>query len=69
MEGEPVLATTASINALKNTPGLLVIVLLNCVMVVGAAYFLTKQEEYQHTERLELLNLLTRCNFTAKGTP
>lgn len=54
----PVVVATGVIDALKSSPTLLVIVILNCVMIVAAAYYLLQLEKYRHLERLELFKLI-----------
>lgn len=56
--GNPVVVATGVVDALKAQPTLLVVVLLNCVMVAGACFFLLRLEEYRHLERLELFKLI-----------
>ena len=49
---------TDIVGGLKSQPILLVIVLLNVIMVAGAAYFLVHVADYIHAERMALLE---RC--------
>lgn len=54
------------VGGLKNTPGMLLVVLLNSLFCAGATYFLLKQEGYRHDERLALGQMLDKC-IDARG--
>ena len=58
--GNPVVVATGVIDALKAQPTLLVIVVLNLAMIIGAAFYLVKLVEYRHLERLELFKLIDK---------
>jgi hypothetical protein len=42
-------------------PVLLVIVLLNVFMITGAAFYLLRQEEFRHKERVQVMQLFAQC--------
>lgn len=52
---------TTTIDALKSSPTLLAIVLINSMMIAAPAYFLAKQEDNRHVERLELFKILSEA--------
>jgi len=58
------LSAREAIGVLGAQPILLVIVLLNVMMIGTGGWFFLKQEEYRHEERIELVKLLMRCDFT-----
>jgi hypothetical protein len=48
-------------SSLGGSPVLLVVVLLNVLMISGAAYFLARQEQYRHLERMQVMGLFADC--------
>lgn len=54
-------ALTEVVGALKGSPVLLLIVILNAAFIGASGYYLTKLEEYRHEDRERVLNLLDRC--------
>jgi hypothetical protein len=58
--GNPVVVATGIIDALRAQPLLLVIVILNVVMIAGAAFYLLRVEEYRHQEKLEMFKLIDK---------
>ena len=69
-----------TVGALKQSPVLLLVVVLNIAMLVASAVaawafvshaqqFLITQESYRHTERTALGALLERCLDKAGGSP
>jgi hypothetical protein len=49
------------LDGLRATPALLLLVILNGMFLAAAGWFLLKQEEYRHMERLELATILKSC--------
>ena len=49
------------IDALKTSPVLLLIVLLNAAFIFAAAYFLMLQEGYRATDRAKLIEMIDGC--------
>jgi hypothetical protein len=48
-------------SSLGGAPVLLFVVVLNVLMVSGATYFLSKQEQYRHLERMQVMGLFADC--------
>jgi len=42
-------------------PALLLILVIDCAAMFAAAYFLLRQEDYRHLERVEIVRLLQAC--------
>jgi hypothetical protein len=42
-------------------PALLLILVIDCAAMFAAAYFLLRQEDYRHLERVEIVTLLQAC--------
>lgn len=42
-------------------PALLLILIIDCAAMFAAAYFLLRQEDYRHLERVEIVTLLQAC--------
>lgn len=57
---------TGVVDALKSTPVLLVVILLNVLMVGGAAYFLVSVAGKLHEEKMSLID---RCLAPATRSP
>jgi hypothetical protein len=51
----------SAIDGLRTTPTLLVMVILNCVMIGAAAWYLLKLEENRQRERERFTTILERC--------
>jgi len=49
------------VSSLGAQPVLLVIILLNVIMCLSAGWYLLKQEEFRHAERLRFLATVERC--------
>lgn len=49
------------VTGLSGTPALLLIVILNIAMILAAAYYLSKQEEYRAATISQVTRLLTIC--------
>ena len=49
------------VGALTGSPVILALLVVNCVFAGSAAYYLASQEQYRHSERLEIFRLLERC--------
>lgn len=49
------------VGGLVGTPTLLVMVVLNVIMIVAAAWFLAKMEDNRHEERVKAGDLFAQC--------
>jgi hypothetical protein len=49
------------VGALTGTPVVLALLVVNCVFAGSAAWFLMKQEEYRHKERMASVALIEKC--------
>src|SRR6185312_7595682 len=58
-------AITTSLDALKTSPVLLLIVLLNGFFCAAAGYYLLQVEAYRHVERRDVIDMLGRCMKSA----
>lgn len=47
--------------SLSAAPTLLVIVLLNVFMIVAAVWFLSRQDDRHHLERMQMLEMMKSC--------
>lgn len=59
---------TGVISGFVGNPALLLIVILNVSMIVAAGYFLLRQEEIRHIERLELIGIVRSCAIGGLST-
>lgn len=67
--GNPVVVATGLIDALRQQPMLLVVVVLNIAMIFSAAFFLLRLEEYRHLERLEMFKLIDKHGLGSDSYP
>jgi uncharacterized protein HemX len=56
-------------SSLGSQPILLVLVLLNAIMIGGAAHLLLKREEYRQVEREQLMKIIDRCADKINSPP